>query len=36
MYLTKEVKEEIFKHGEKTTLENQKLKLLCSLSELRT
>jgi hypothetical protein len=34
MYLTKEIKEEIFaKHGEKNKLENPKLKLLCSLTD---
>jgi small subunit ribosomal protein S15 len=35
MYLTKEIKEEIFaQHGEKTNTGKLKLKLLCSLSEL--
>jgi hypothetical protein len=35
MYLTKEIKEEIFLNTEKkkNTLENPKLKLLCSLAE---
>jgi small subunit ribosomal protein S15 len=37
MYLTKEIKEEIFaQHGEKTNTGKQKVKLLCLLSELRT
>jgi hypothetical protein len=37
MYLTKEIKEEIFaQHGEKQTLEKLKHKSLCLLSELVT
>jgi hypothetical protein len=36
MYLTKEIKEEIAQHGEKKNTGKQKVKLLCSLSELAT
>jgi hypothetical protein len=36
MYLTKEIKEDLRKTRRKTNTGKQKVKLLCSLSELRT